>query len=85
MNNSGWQIRKPIETTLEMDTDGEFIVFDELTYSLGFGDTPATAFADWFKDMTAYYKILEEHISDEYPENEIYLTAIKDYICRLPT
>jgi len=78
-----WKILQPIETTLEMDEDGDFMVYDALTNRYGVGDSPAEAFDEWFTELTEYYEFLESRISDEHPENEKLLTAIKGYIVRV--
>jgi len=83
-----WKILKPIGTTLEMEPDmnpdyGVFLVSDALTERYGVGDSPAEAFDEWFEELTEFYEFLESRISDDYPENEKFLNAIKGYIVRV--
>ena len=83
-----WKILKPIGTTLEMEPDmnpdyGVFLVSDALTERYGVGDSPAEAFDEWFEELTEFYEFLESRISDDYPENEKLLNAIKGYIVRV--
>ena len=78
----GWKVVKPISVTLEIDDDGTIIISDDIFFKYGAGDTQTEALNAYIENLTVYYEVLEESISDEYPENEKYLGFIKGYIQR---
>jgi hypothetical protein len=63
--------------TVEIDEDGTIIVSDNVAYRYGAGDTLVQALNAYIESFTTYCEMLEEGISDEYPENEAYLNYIK--------
>ena len=57
--NKEYEIRQPLSINIEVDSDGTFIVDDDIFLVYGYGDNFREALNDYISSLFEFYKILE--------------------------
>jgi hypothetical protein len=66
---AGWQLVQSLQVILEQDTDGSFLVSDDVFLVYGVGDTAAEALHDYYVSLMEYYEFLSTRLESN-PHNQ---------------
>jgi hypothetical protein len=78
----GWELLQPIQITIEIQSDGSYLISDSIFNQYGEGKTLKQARHDFEKSLVEYYELLEAHITDEHPQTQALLNYLARYLKR---
>jgi len=65
---------------LELDDDGTYILSDDLFDRYGTGESPQSAYTNLMEDLSAYYDIIAETATEDYPAAQALFERLQKYI-----
>ena len=77
----GWALRKPMQLVLERDSDGWYVISDDLFFVYGLGPDLGAAFADYGQSLIEFYCLTERSVLRNEFDQPLML-ALRSYIAQ---